>query len=236
MLSTSKEAGAVAMDAGLARPLGMEANSARPASAPERATMLPAAVAPASASPSSSSAAATSVPMTGRTVLARAVEEDWVESFFGLTREMILGMEQVNKMVARRVELLRNGTEDGEAGWTLRRAAERMVVQLGGGGGAGGGVAYGREDKGKARQSGSAFEVVEMAPGRSGRIRRGTTVSSVFDRERPCMCVEADSLVRPCIGDEPCAAHYCLVRATSCGSGRPATDAGSGEGTGNGGG
>ncbi|KAJ9117712.1 hypothetical protein QFC24_006426 [Naganishia onofrii] len=179
LLSTSKDAGAVAMDAGLVRPLEMEASPARPASAPVRATIIPAAVALACASPSSSSAAAISVSSTARPVLARGVEEDWVESFFGLTREMILGMGQVNEMVARRAEMLRSGTEDGEAGWALRRAAEKMVVQLGGGGGAGGGVVYGREDKGKARQSGSAFEVIEMAPGRSGRIRRGTTVTSL---------------------------------------------------------
>ncbi|KAJ9113012.1 hypothetical protein QFC22_006108 [Naganishia vaughanmartiniae] len=160
---------------------GIEASFGRPASAPAPATATATAPAPIlKPTPIFSSAMVTSAPgMAQSASSSSGIEQDWVESFFGLTREMIVRVGQVNAMVASRAELLRNGTEDGEAGWTLRRAAERMVVQLGG---AGGGVAYGREEAGQARHSGSAFEVVEMAPGRSSRVRRGTSVAAIYTR------------------------------------------------------
>ncbi|KAJ9094284.1 hypothetical protein QFC21_006110 [Naganishia friedmannii] len=212
LLSNTMVGGAGAMDIDLGRPLwdtdaarGVELACARPSSAPVRSHLPTPALAMTSASSAAGVVPGISALAAARTVVPVGMAEDWVESFFGLTRDMILRVGQVNGMVARRAELLRGETEEEEAGWTLRRAAERMVTQLEGAGDTGGGwIHYGREEPNKAGHSGSALGVAEMAPGRPSRIRRGTTVVGIglviiilcelldFDLEDPRLTEAAD--------------------------------------------
>lgn len=90
-----------------------------------------------------------------------------MESFFGLTRHMILQIGRVNSLVAHRAQLLREGNDKGEQGWSVRRRAQEMAEELGG-------TTEVTRHVQDARQA--TFEPLDAAAGKPSRIRRGTNV------------------------------------------------------------
>ncbi|KAJ9112896.1 hypothetical protein QFC19_000451 [Naganishia cerealis] len=131
--------------------------------------------APTPVSVNASGSASVAVPTSGPAIIRVSpggIKEDWVESFFGLTRDMILRIGQVNGMVRHRAVLLRSGKVGTEAGSALRRSAELMVEELGG-------VKEVLDKQSeKAMVLPRELEQGETAVGKAGRIRRGTSVGS----------------------------------------------------------
>lgn len=88
----------------------------------------------------------------------------WSERFFGFSRRIVRLLGYVNGMVARRSQLLREGTDNAAAGLLLRAQAERLVGELG---------------------ESWNWDESALDAGRSDRIQRGNEVGS-----RP-VCVRA---------------------------------------------
>lgn len=126
----------------------------------------------------------------------RSPPVDWVEAFFGLTRRSIQQIQLVNSLVAQRSELLRTGNDNGEPGRRLRLTAAALAKELGG------------DDYADA--PGSHLDRTDIAMGKAGRIRRGTSVSGgIEDYDRNAhlgighaSCPTADRALRT-VGSRP---------------------------------